>query len=141
MIRSAKTTFTGTYTVDANDDVIGTDVLSISSYSSVLWLKITMLKVAAPQALKSSDNTATIGTVKIDATPPTATLDESGHTYNASNGTLALKGADFDTMGVSDGGSVKENLRFYQVNLECGWAKLYHPGDVCFRYRNCCCNR
>ncbi|MDC3385709.1 putative Ig domain-containing protein [Planktomarina sp.] len=117
MNRSAtsKITFNGTYTVAAGDDVNGNDVLSISSYSSGSVVEDNYAENGSPQALKSSDNTITIGTVKIDATPPTATLDASGHTYNASTGTLALKGADFGTMGVSDGGSVKEILDFTKL--------------------------
>jgi len=117
MTRSAtsKTTFNGTYTVAAGDDVSGADVLSISSYSSGSVVEDNYAENGSPQALKSSDDTITIGTVKIDATPPTATLDESGHTYNATNGTLALKGADFSTMGVSDGDSVKEILDFTKL--------------------------
>ena len=67
MIRSAtsKTTFTGTYTVAEGDDVNGTDVLSISSYSSGSVVEENYAENSSPQALKSSDNTITIGTVKL----------------------------------------------------------------------------
>lgn len=117
MNRSAtsKTTFTGTYTVAKDHDVSGDNVLSISSYSSGSVVEDNYAENGSPQALKSSDDTITIGTVKIDALPPTATLDASGHTYNATTGTLALKGTDFGTLGVSDGGSVKEILDFSKL--------------------------
>ena len=112
---SSKTTFTGTYTVAEGDDVTGSDVLSISSYSSGSVVEENYAENGSPQALTSGSDTIDIGTVQIDATPPTATLESTGHEYDAATGTLELLGSDFDTMGVSDGGSVKDILDFTKM--------------------------
>ena len=48
--------------------------------------------------------------IEVDATPPTAKLSEVGHTLNTQTNTLTLAASNLGTLGVSEGGSVKEIL-------------------------------
>ena len=134
MTRSAdsQTTFTGTYTIGAGEDVTGDDVLSVSSYTSGNVVEAVDSNV--PQSLLSSSDTVDIGTVKIDAKPPTATLASEGHVYDAASGTLTLEGASLGTLDVEDGGSVKDVLDFskltWNVNGQNSITRVLSVDDV-----------
>jgi len=134
MNRSAdsKTTFTGTYTIGTGEDVTGDEVLRVISYTSGNVVEEIYSNV--PQSLLSSSDIVDIGTVKIDATPPTATLASEGHVYDAASAILTLEGDSFDTLGVDDGGSVKDLLDFskltWKVNGQNSITRVLSVNDV-----------
>ncbi len=94
------TTLTGTYTVTSGK---ATTDLSVSSYTTGTVTDIvgnTMNAVAMPTGQNLSNNSAIV----IDTTAPTSTITSAS--YNGSTGALTLTGANFDELGIANGGSV-----------------------------------
>ena len=115
MSRSAEATnkFTGTYTVEAGDDTDDGTVLSVSSYNAGDVVELNY--ETSPAQLISGNETVAIGSLVVDATAPTATLDNSGHTYETT-GVITLAGSNFLTLGVDAGGD-QRHPRFYEIDL------------------------
>ena len=117
MSRSAEATnkFTGTYTVEAGDDTDDGTVLSVSSYNAGDVVELNY--ETSPAQLISGNETVAIGSLVVDATAPTATLDNSGHTYDTT-GVITLAGSNFLTLGVDAGGDVKDILDFTKLTWD-----------------------
>jgi len=103
---SKGTTLTGTYTVPQN---VSTADLSISSFDAGTVTDVygnAMTSTTIPAGQNLSNNSAIV----IDTQAPTATVTSAA--YNVSTGAITLTGTNFDTLGVSNGGSVKSYLDF-----------------------------
>ena len=86
MTRDAETAnkFTGTYTVEAGDDTEADTVLSVASYNSGDVVEANFDEGSAAAPLIAGSETIEIGSgdgLVVDATAPTASLDNSGHAY------------------------------------------------------------
>ena len=103
---SKGTTLTGTYTVPQN---VSTADLSISSFDAGTVTDVfgnAMTSTTIPAGQNLSNNSAIV----IDTQAPTATVTSAA--YDVSTGAITLTGTNFDTLGVSNGGSVKSYLDF-----------------------------
>ena len=109
MTRSAldSTVFTGSYTV-AEGDATSTD-LKVASYAAGNVVD------GSGQALSTTDGEFALTNLTVDATRPEATISTTGHSYDSTTGTLTLAGAKLNTLGVADGGSVKDILDFTKL--------------------------
>ena len=91
----------GVYTVaEGNTDSSNLTIVSMSASPSASDISGNVLVAATP----SLTNTSAIG---VKGTLSEATISATGHTYDSSTGTLVLSGEKFNTLGVSDGASVK----------------------------------
>ena len=123
MTRDAETAnkFTGTYTVEAGDDTEADTVLSVASYNSGDVVEANYDPTGAPAPLISGSETIEIGSgdgLIVDATAPTASLDNSGHAYDATTGVITLAGSNLLTVGVNAGESVKGILDFTKLTWD-----------------------
>ena len=100
----AGTTLSGTYSVPEN---VSTANLKVSSYTAGTVNDIygnAMNTTDIPTGQNLSNNASIV----IDTTPPTATI--SSVTYNSTTGVLTFTGTNYDTLGVSNGGSLVNNI-------------------------------
>ena len=109
MTRSASdsTVFTGSYTV-AEGDATSAD-LNVASYVAGNVVD------GSGQALSTTDGAFALTNLTVDATRPEATISTTGHSYDSTTSTLTLAGAKLNTLGVADGGSVKDILDFTKL--------------------------
>ena len=103
------TTLTGTYTVPANVTTTGMKVSSFSQGTVTDVYGNTMTSITIPSGQNLSNN----ADIQIDTTIPTTTI--TGLSYNNATGVITLSGTNFDTLGVSNGGSLAANI---------DWSKL-----------------
>ena len=95
---------TGTYTVPSG---VSTSDLKVNSYTTGTVNDIygnAMNTSSIPSGQNLSNNAAIV----IDTTPPTATVTSVA--YNSSTGVLTFTGTNYDTLGVSNGGSLTGNI-------------------------------
>ena len=91
----------GVYTVaEGNTDSSDLTIVSMSASPTASDVSGNVLVAAKP----SLTNTSAIG---VKGTLSEATISAAGHTYNSATGTLVLAGEKFNTLGASDGASVK----------------------------------
>ena len=122
MTRDAETAnkFTGTYTVEAGDDTRQTQFYPLQAIIRGMLLKLILMRVALRHHL-SLGETIEIGSgdgLVVDAAAPTASLDNSGHAYDATTGVITLSGSNLLTVGVDAGGSVKDILDFTKLTWD-----------------------
>ena len=101
---AAGTTLSGTYSVPQN---VSTSNLKVNSYTAGTVNDIygnAMNTTDIPTGQNLSNNASIV----IDTTPPTATV--SSVAYNSSTGVLTFTGTNYDTLGVSNGGSLSNNI-------------------------------
>ncbi|XXK34583.1 hypothetical protein ACMAY8_18380 [Rhodobacteraceae bacterium nBUS_22] len=106
MTRSSSdaTKFTGTYTVEAGDT--SSSDLNVLSYDAGNVIDTG----SDGNALDTEQGAFALTNLTLDATRPEATISATGHTYNSAAGTLVLAGEKLNTLGASDGDSVKSLL-------------------------------
>ena len=103
------TTLTGTYTIKSSD----TDDLDlkISQYTAQTAVDISgnALSSATADEVSAIDGAGSQSIV-VDATVPTAVIENTGHVYDAPSGVLTLSASDLLTLGATAGGDVTSQV-------------------------------